>query len=85
MMNMHIYALINLFPAFFFTIPNIGIIMPNMGIINSVLLNALFSKVRQRVLVVCMVSPDRNFYTNEIIRLAQFWNWGNTKRIGSIK
>jgi predicted nucleotidyltransferase len=32
--------------------------------------NALFSKVRQRVLAVLFGSPDRSFYTNEVIDLA---------------
>lgn len=33
--------------------------------------NALFSKVRQRVLGVLFSTPDRSFYTNEVISLAQ--------------
>ncbi|NVO05596.1 MAG: transcriptional regulator [Rhodoferax sp.] len=33
--------------------------------------DALFPKVRQRVLAVLFVSPDRSFYANEIIALAQ--------------
>jgi predicted nucleotidyltransferase len=33
--------------------------------------NALFSKVRQRVLAVLFGAPDRSFYTNELIGLAQ--------------
>ena len=50
-------------------------IKPIMGM-NSVLItssiaDALFSKVRQRVLAVLFVAPDRSFYTNEVIGLAQ--------------
>ncbi|RFO97759.1 transcriptional regulator [Rhodoferax lacus] len=33
--------------------------------------DALFPKVRQRVLAVLFLSPDRSFYANEIIALAQ--------------
>lgn len=33
--------------------------------------DALFPKVRQRVLAVLFVAPDRSFYVNEIIALAQ--------------
>ena len=33
--------------------------------------DALFPKVRQRVLAVLFVAPDRSFYANEIIALAQ--------------
>ena len=33
--------------------------------------DALFSKVRQRVLAVLFGAPDRSFYTNEVIGLAQ--------------
>jgi predicted nucleotidyltransferase len=33
--------------------------------------DALFSKVRQRVLAVLFGAPDRSFYTNELIGLAQ--------------
>ena len=33
--------------------------------------DALFPKVRQRVLAVLFVSPDRSFYANEVIALAQ--------------
>ena len=48
---------------------------PNMGTIKtttqSVIADALFSKVRQRVLAVLFGAPDRSFYTNEVIGLAQ--------------
>lgn len=47
-----------------------------MGIKNnptgsSELANALFPKVRQRVLAVLFGAPDRSFYANEVIALAQ--------------
>lgn len=48
---------------------------PNMGISKqaapSSTADALFPKVRQRVLVVLFGAPDRSFYTNEVIGLAQ--------------
>jgi predicted nucleotidyltransferase len=48
---------------------------PNMGTITSsnttTVADALFSKVRQRVLAVLFGAPDRSFYTNEVIGLAQ--------------
>lgn len=50
-------------------------IEPNMGMINTSantsIADALFSKVRQRVLGVLYGAPDRSFYTNEVIGLAQ--------------
>jgi predicted nucleotidyltransferase len=50
-------------------------IKPNMGTItspnNTSVADALFSKVRQRVLAVLFGAPDRSFYTNEVIGLAQ--------------
>ena len=57
-------------------IPNSGIINPNMGIesnfpTSASLANALFPKVRQRVLAVLFGTPDRSFYANEVIALAQ--------------
>jgi predicted nucleotidyltransferase len=52
-----------------------GMIEPNMGISiiasPSSTANALFPKVRQRVLAVLFGAPDRSFYTNEVIGLAQ--------------
>ncbi len=49
---------------------------PNMGIStkksdSSSIADALFPKVRQRVLAVLFGAPDRSFYANEIIALAQ--------------
>lgn len=51
-------------------------INPNMGISTSAtepsaLADALFPKVRQRVLAVLFGTPDRSFYANEVIALAQ--------------
>ena len=51
-------------------------IKPNMGISlnlqeSSGMANALFSKVRQRVLAVLFGNPGRSFYANEVIALAQ--------------
>ena len=53
-----------------------GIIHPNMGILtspteSSALADALFPKVRQRVLAVLFGTPDRSYYANEVIALAQ--------------
>ncbi len=46
--------------------------IPIMGISNvSNLADALFPKVRQRVLAVLFGQPDRSFYANEVIALAQ--------------
>lgn len=52
-------------------------IQPNMGMINinsrapSSLADALFPKVRQRILAVLFGTPGRSFYANEVIALAQ--------------
>ena len=47
-------------------------IKPIMGIkTDDSLANALFPKVRQRVLSVLFSTPDRSFYANEVISLAQ--------------
>lgn len=53
--------------------PKKGIIEPVMGISSSqsTVADALFPKVRQRVLGVLFGTPDRSFYTNEVIGLAQ--------------
>jgi predicted nucleotidyltransferase len=50
-------------------------IKPNMGIVISPtespsLADALFPKVRQRILAVLFGAPDRSFYANEVIALA---------------
>lgn len=49
---------------------------PNMGILakatdSSSIADALFPKVRQRVLAVLFGTPDRSYYANEVIALAQ--------------
>jgi len=56
--------------------PKTGIIEPDMGINanpteSSALADALFPKVRQRVLAVLFGVPDRSYYANEVITLAQ--------------
>lgn len=38
---------------------------------HSLIADALFSKVRQRVMAILFGTPDRSFYTNEVIGLAQ--------------
>ena len=54
-----------------------GMMQPNMGTIQtsspaaSSLADALFPKVRQRVLAVLFGKPDQSFYANEVIALAQ--------------
>jgi len=54
-----------------------GMMQPNMGTnhaslsTSSNLANALFPRVRQRVLAVFFSTPDRSFYANEVIALAQ--------------
>lgn len=55
--------------------PNLGYIIPYMGTLKrageaSSVADALFSKVRQRVLGVLFGNPGRTFYANEIIALA---------------
>ena len=57
--------------------PKLGIINPIMGMNQSPastatsLADALFPRVRQRVLAVLFGTPDRSFYANEVIALAQ--------------
>lgn len=58
------------------TKPKKGMIAPNMGICAnppnpSSIADALFPKVRQRVLAVLFGTPDRSYYANEVIALAQ--------------
>ena len=52
-----------------------GMTKPDMGTKSpaspSLVANALFPKVRQRVLAVLFGAPGRSFYTNEVIGLAQ--------------
>ena len=56
-------------------IPNLGIIVPNMGILtdplNIGLADALFSQVQQRVLGLLFGQPERRFQGAELIQLAQ--------------
>jgi predicted nucleotidyltransferase len=57
--------------------PKLGIIHPIMGMNKlpattaTSLADALFPRVRQRVLAVFFSTPDRSFYANEVIALAQ--------------
>ncbi len=56
-------------------------IIPFMGIINSGLTNALFTKVQQRVLSIIFGQPDRTFFGNEIIRLANVGTGAVTREL----
>src|SRR5207253_7914230 len=51
-------------------LPKLGAMLPNMGTMPQAvsLSNALFSKVRQRVLALIFGHPERSFYTSEIVR-----------------
>lgn len=54
-------------------IPNLGIIIPNMGMYSQEatgLGEALFSKTQRKVLGLLFGNPDRSFYANEIVRQA---------------
>jgi predicted nucleotidyltransferase len=73
----------------FSNIPNSGIIKPNMGISTipvepSSLADALFPKVRQRVLAVLFGAPDRSFYANEVIALAQSGSGAVQRELASL-
>jgi predicted nucleotidyltransferase/predicted transcriptional regulator with HTH domain len=49
--------------------PKLGAILPNMGSMEAMSLSdALFSKVRQRVLALLFGQPATSFYTSEIVR-----------------
>ena len=50
--------------------PNLGFIIPFMGEKSISLADALFTKVQQRVLRVLFGNPQRSFYGNEVVRLA---------------
>jgi predicted nucleotidyltransferase len=54
-------------------IPILGNILLNMGtaVERVSLPDALFSKVRQRVLALIFIQPERSFYTSEIVRSVQ--------------
>ena len=49
--------------------PNMGTIIPNMGINKISIADVLFSKSQQQVLGLLYGQPDKDFYTNEIIRI----------------
>jgi predicted nucleotidyltransferase len=56
--------------------PKTGMIDPNMGSSDNVtaetgLADALFPRVRQRVLALLFGNPDRSFFSNEVVALAQ--------------
>jgi predicted nucleotidyltransferase len=54
--------------------PNLGMIQPIMGTnhqLKSSVADALFPKVRQRVLAVLFGNPDRSYYASEIIAAAK--------------
>jgi predicted nucleotidyltransferase len=51
-------------------IPKLGINIPIMGMKNTSLGEALFTKTQQRVLGLLFGKPDRSYYTNEIVRFA---------------
>ncbi len=51
-------------------IPNMGAIMPIMGMAQSRTSEALFTKTQRRVLGLLFGDPDRSYYANEIVRFA---------------
>ena len=54
--------------------PILGVIIPNMGLIRTPaasLSDALFAKTQRRVLGLLFGNPDRSFFANEIVRLAE--------------
>jgi predicted nucleotidyltransferase len=57
--------------------PNMGAIKPNMG-------NALFTKTQQRVLGLLFGSPDRSFYSNEIVRISGVGNGTVQRELGRL-
>lgn len=46
-----------------------GTLILNMSTNSTSVANVLFSTVQQRLLAICFGSPDRSFYTNQLIRL----------------
>jgi predicted nucleotidyltransferase len=52
-------------------IPNLGYIIPNMGAKSKGLGEVLFTKSQRRVLGLLFGNPDKSFYANEIVRLAE--------------
>ena len=55
-----------------------------MGINEISLSNALFSKVQQRVLSIIFGQPDRTFYGNEVIRLADVGTGAVTRELDKL-
>jgi predicted nucleotidyltransferase len=51
---------------------------------SSTLVDALFSKIRQRVLSVFFGSPDRSFYANEVINLVKAGSGGVQRELASL-
>ena len=61
--------------------------MPNMGIKDAQirgLSDALFPKVRQRVLAVLFRRPEQSFYVNEMVRLARSGSGGVQRELESL-
>ncbi len=55
-----------------------------MGIKSLNLSNALFSKVRQRILALLYGQPQRSFHTNEIIRLTRSGTGAVQRELGKL-
>ena len=51
-------------------IPVLGVIIPNMGAIETGPSEALFTGTQRRVLGLLFGHPERSFYANEIVRHA---------------
>ena len=54
--------------------PILGVIIPNVGLLQTSpagLSDALFAKTQRRVLGVLFGNPDRSFFSNEIVRMAE--------------
>jgi predicted nucleotidyltransferase len=51
---------------------------------STTLVDALFSKIRQRVLSVFFGSPDRSFYANEVINLVKAGSGGVQRELASL-
>ncbi len=57
-----------------FIVPILGVIIPKMGIsqiATAALSNVLFAKTQRRVLGVLFGNPDRSYFSNEIVRMAE--------------
>jgi DNA-binding transcriptional ArsR family regulator len=61
------------------SLPNASALSPPLG-----LGNALFSKVQQRVLGILYGNPDRSFYANEIISLADSGTGAVQRELGKL-